>query len=161
MKGFEPNLLDKLFDDEPRSPSSALLRRLTVEQLKETVAKDVECLLNTRVSFDETHLQNFKHCQRSTATYGLNDFSGRSLVSFEDRRFICESISHAIARHEPRLRSVKVSLELDRRSTNVLHFSISALLVVSQANEQVTFDALLQPSSLKYSVNQSRRANHG
>jgi type VI secretion system protein ImpF len=114
-------------------------------------------LLNTRIIFNEDDLKGFEHCKRSAATYGLNDFAGLSLSSFNDRVYICRSIENAIARHETRLKNVKVTLEVDHRSINSLHFSIHAMLEVNPAKEQVSFDALLQPSSQKYSVNKSRR----
>ncbi|MBA4278697.1 MAG: type VI secretion system baseplate subunit TssE, partial [Ralstonia sp.] len=34
MKGFEPSLLDKLFDDEPHAPMPTALRQLSLEELK-------------------------------------------------------------------------------------------------------------------------------
>jgi len=48
MKRFEPSFLDKLFDEEPHLPAAAALRHLSLEELKSTVARDVESLLNTR-----------------------------------------------------------------------------------------------------------------
>jgi type VI secretion system protein ImpF len=50
-----------------------------------------------------------------------------------------------------------VSLELDAQSTNALYFSIRAKLVVHPAEEPVSFDAMLQASTLQYSVTRSRR----
>lgn len=46
MNGFEPGLFDKLFDDELSTPS-ATLRRMSVEEMKGVVARDLESLLNT------------------------------------------------------------------------------------------------------------------
>ena len=42
MKGFEPSLFDKLFEGEGQSPYA--LRRLSIEEMKETVARDIEAL---------------------------------------------------------------------------------------------------------------------
>jgi len=50
MKRFEPSFLDKLFDDDPYEPAAAALRQLSLEELKSTVARDVESLLNTRIA---------------------------------------------------------------------------------------------------------------
>lgn len=91
-------------------------------------------------------------------TYGLNDFAGLSLASHYDRAFICKSIQQAIARHEPRLQQVQVTFELNEQSTNALYFAIQALLVVHPAEEPVSFDAMLQPSTLQYSVTRARAA---
>lgn len=150
MKGFEPSLFDKLFDGDGQTPHA--LRRLSVEEIKETVARDIEALLNTRMVFTEASLKRFPECQRSVLTYGLSDFSGLSLASFYDREFICRSLEQAIARHEPRLTQVRVVLQVDSRATSVLYFAITAMLDVGPAHEPVTFDATLQPSTLQYSV---------
>jgi type VI secretion system protein ImpF len=158
MKRFEPSLLDKLFDDDPHSPAPAAMRQMSLDELKSRVARDVEALLNTRIVFTEGQLEKLIECQRSVLTYGLNDFAGLSLASHTDRGFICTSIRNAIARHEQRLREVTVSLELDAQSTNALYFAIRAKLVVHPAEEPVSFDAMLQASTLQYSVTRSRRS---
>ncbi len=62
-----------------------------------------------------------------------------------------------LAAHEPRLRQVRVELELHRKTVNALYFSINAVLVVRPAQEPVSFDALLTPTSLQYSVSRQRR----
>ncbi|MDR2881148.1 MAG: type VI secretion system baseplate subunit TssE [Azoarcus sp.] len=152
-KGFEPSLFDKLFNDLPVGPARW---RLSLEQLKDSVARDLEALLNTRVVFDEEHQQAFPLAARSVAGFGLIDFAGLSLASVHDRRRICAAIADAIAAHEPRLRDVSVEIELHRKTVNALNFSISAVLVVRPTQEPVTFDALLQPTSLQYSVNRQR-----
>ncbi|WP_028220897.1 type VI secretion system baseplate subunit TssE [Paraburkholderia oxyphila] len=156
MKRFEPSFFDKLFDDEPHVPAPAAMRQLSLEELKATVARDLESILNTRIAYTEAMLAHLPQCKESLLTYGLNDFAGRSLVSHEDRTFICNSIQQAITRHEPRLQGVSVTLELNNRSTSVLNFVIQALLVVHPAEEPVNFDAMLQPSTLQYSVTRAR-----
>jgi len=157
MKGFEPSLLDKLFDDAPREPGIGMLKRMSAEAYKDSVARDLEGLLNSRFALAEESLAGFPHCQRSLATYGIHDFSGRSLASAIDRKFICESLELAIARHEPRLTQVQVTLDDEQRSSGALRFSISALLVVHPAREPISFDALLQPTTLQYAVSRARR----
>jgi len=158
MKGFEPSLLEKLFDDAPRDATYGMVKRLSNEEFKDSVARDVEGLLNNRFVVAEDVLKRFPHCQRSLATYGIHDFSGRSLASSTDRAFICHSLELAISRHEPRLTNVRVLLDQEQRTTGALRFSISALLVVHPSREPINFDALLQPSTLQYSVSRSRRA---
>jgi type VI secretion system protein ImpF len=49
-----------------------------------------------------------------------------------------------------------VKLELSAQSTNALCFAIQALLVVHPATEPVSFDAMLQPCTLQYSVTRAR-----
>lgn len=153
IKGFEPSLYDKLFDD---LPVGAARWRLTLEQLKDSVARDLEALLNTRVILDDEASQAFPVATRSVSGFGLGDFAGLSLASVYDRQRICSSIAAAIADHEPRLRDVHVELELQRKTVNALYFSINAVLFVRPAQEPVAFDAFLQPTSLQYSVSRQR-----
>ncbi|RPE75872.1 type VI secretion system baseplate subunit TssE [Vulcaniibacterium tengchongense] len=159
MKGFEPNLLEKLFDDEPRAAApSAVFKSVSLEQYKESVARDLEGLLNSRAAFSEEALKQYPNCQKSLMTYGLRDFSTMSLANAYDRAAICRSLEQAIARHEPRLHNVRVALESGARgSVGGLHFAIHALLDVQPAREPISFDALLQPSTLQYSVSRLRR----
>lgn len=153
IKGFEPSLFDKLFDDQPMA---AARRLLSLEQLKDSVARDLEALLNTRIIFDESLGEAFPQASRSVAAFGLADFAGLSLANVHDRRRICADIEAAIAAHEPRLREVRVELELQRKTVNALYFSINAVLVVRPTQEPVSFDALLQPTSLQYAVSRQR-----
>lgn len=152
-KGFEPSLFDKLFDDQP---VGAARRKQTIEQVKDSVARDLESLLNTRVVFDDAFASNYPLSSRSVVGFGLSDFAGLSLANVHDRQRICRAIESAIAIHEPRLRDVHVDLELHRNAVNALYFSITAVLVVRPAMEPVSFDALLQPTSLQYSVARHR-----
>ena len=157
MKGFEPSLLEKLFDDEPRSPERGMFKRFTMERFKESVARDLEALLNTRAAIDESVLGAFPECRSSLATYGMPDFSGLSLASAHDRARICASLESGIRTHEPRLREVHVELEPELGSVTGLRFQISALLMAHPASEPVSFDAMLQPSTLQYRIAPQRR----
>lgn len=156
MNRFEPGLLDKLFGDGPNQPASAVVPRLSLDELKGAVARHIESLLNARVALTDERLGKLTECKRSVLTYGLNDFAGLSLASHDDRTTICSSIERAIARHETRLKQVTVKLEVNAPSTNALCFAIQALLVVHPAEEPVNFDAMLQPSTLHYSVTRAR-----
>jgi len=156
MNRFEPGLLDKLFGGDPHQPVPSVMRQLSLDELKATVARHIESLLNARIAFTDERLGELEECKNSVLTYGLNDFAGLSLASHEDRKTICSSIRRAIERHEPRLQQVDVKLELSAQSTNVLCFAIQALLVVHPASEPVSFDAMLQPSTLQYSVTRAR-----
>ena len=157
MKGFEPCLFDKLFDDLPQKGGYEVFKRLSLEEMKDAVARDVEALLNNRFTVSDELLRLYPHCQRSLVTYGIQDFSGRSLASSVDRSHICRSLESAISVHEPRLMQVKVSLNPAQHSTGALRFSINAMLVVHPSREPVSFDAMLQPTTLQYAVSKGRR----
>ena len=158
MQGFAPGLLDKLLAGNKHRSSNDIVTRLSMEDLKDSVARDLEALLNTRKVIPESILLSYPECGKSIVTYGLNDFAGLSLASTDDRAFICRSLEQTIARHEPRLQKVVAALEVQEGSINRLNFAISAMLVVYPAQEPVSFDAVLQPSSLHYSISKGRRA---
>ena len=153
---FEPSLFDKLFERHSPLGSASTVRTLSLDELKHSMAGDLEALLNTRMTFSEAVMGPFPECASSMLTYGLNDFSACSLASSDDREFICESIQRAIARHEPRLKDVEVMLALHERAVSALNFTIRALLVLHPAQELVNFDAQLQPSTHRYSVARTR-----
>ena len=157
MKGYTPGLFDRLMDTPVHGAASGTVSRLSIEELKDTVARDLEALLNTRTVIPEDLLKQYPECSRSIVTYGLNDFAGLSLSSSDDRAYICQCLEKAIARHEPRLRNVRASLEVHEGSINRLNFAIAALLVVHSSQEAVNFDAVLQPSSLHYTISKARR----
>lgn len=154
MKGTPRTLFDKLLSD---TASTAQVVRLNVEQVKDTVAFDLEALLNTRAVISEDLLRTYPECHRSIVSYGLSDFAGLSLASLDDRTTVCRSLERTISRHEPRLRNVRAMLELSNKSINRLNFSITALLMIHESKEPVLFDAVLTPSSLQYSISNARR----
>jgi type VI secretion system protein ImpF len=165
MKGFTPGLFDRLLGVPARgaagNASSATVARISAEDLKDAVARDLEALLNTRAVIAEELLEDYPECGSSILNYGLNDFADRSLSSPSDRAHICACLEKVIARHEPRLRNVKASLEIREGAVNRLNFSITALLAASSSQEPVNFDAVLQRSTLQYSISKAGRATSG
>jgi len=159
MKGFTPGFFDRLLGTPVRHATSSTLVRMSVEDLKDVVARDLEALLNTRSMVSEALLKAYPECGNSIVSYGMIDFADLSLSSPSDRAQICASIEKAIACHEPRLRGVKAVLDVREGTINRLNFSITGLLVASASEEPVNFDAVLQPSTLQYSINKTGRAS--
>jgi type VI secretion system protein ImpF len=158
MKGFTPGFFDRLLGTPVRHGASATLLRISAEDMKDAVARDLEALLNTRSVVSETLLMPYPECSNSIVSYGMTDFADLSLSSPSDRARICASIEKAIACHEPRLRNVKAVLDVREGTINRLNFSITGLLVASASEEPVNFDAVLQPSTLQYSISKTGRA---
>ncbi len=157
MKGTPQTLFDKLLSDPGSTTNQASVVRLNVEQVKDAVAYDLEALLNTRAVVSEDILRTYPECHRSIISYGLSDFAGLSLASLDDRTAVCRSLERTISRHEPRLRDVRATLEVSKKEINKLNFSISAVLLILESKEPVMFDAVLTPSSLQYSITNTRR----
>jgi type VI secretion system protein ImpF len=157
MKGFVPGLLERLMGDRAQASAAGGAPRLSLDQIKDSIARDLEALLNTRVAIPEHAFAAYPEARRSILNYGLADFAGLSLTSSEDREAICASLKAAIEIHEPRLTQVCASLELEAGSINRLHFVINATLQLSPSSEPVNFNAVLQPSSLHYSISKAAR----
>ena len=148
------SLLDRLLADELHD---GLVMTQSVDQLRDTVARDVEALLNARAAVDFEQLHNMPQARDSVLTFGVRDFAGRVLSNSEEQRYIARSLAKAIQTHEPRLTQVQVLVDASGdRSINCLSFTIRALLIVYPSREPVSFDAVLQPSVARFAVSPSR-----
>lgn len=161
MKGFSPSIFDRMMCPPRNHSGTGVPLRLSLDELKESVARDLEALLNARAAVASSLFSGFPECANSILNYGLHDFACISLASTDDRAYICRCLEETIARHEPRLRNVRAFLEVQEGAVNRLNFAISALLIVHTAREPVNFDAVLQPATLQYSISWARRAARG
>jgi type VI secretion system protein ImpF len=159
MKGFAPGLLDRLMGERAQASAGGAVPRLSLEQLKDSIARDLEALLNTRLAIPEHAFDAYPEARRSILNYGLADFAGLCLASSEDREAICASLKAAIEIHEPRLSDVSASIENEAGSVNRLQFVINGRLKLDAATEPVNFNAVLQPSSLHYSISKAARTS--
>lgn len=157
---YAPSLFDKLCPRRGDMAACGPARSLSIEELKDSVAHDLESLLNTRRpawAGEGGHAVAGPLCRRSIAAYGIDDFSSRSLSSGLDRDHICESIRLAIECHEPRLCGVCVSLdEADGGPRRCLRFVIRAVLALPGAAEPVSFDAAFEPAVQRYAIARGR-----
>jgi type VI secretion system protein ImpF len=153
MTAFAPGLLDRLMGDAAQDGSA----QLTFEQLKDSVARDLEALLNTRVAIPPQQFDGYPLARASVLNYGMADFAGMCLSSSDDRDAICVFLKAAIEIHEPRLTDVSATLEPEPGAVNRLTFVITARLVGGSSDDPVNFNAVLQPSSLRYAIAKSHR----
>ena len=144
---FRRSLLDRLLADSRDGVVGQVLT-YSLDQLRDSVARDVEALLNSRAVWDVDALDDYPAVCRSVLSFGIKDFVGRAVSNSEDQRLIMRNLARAIEIHEPRLKQVRVEFhDLARsRSKSALAFSIYALLVVYPSAEPVGFDAVLLPN---------------
>lgn len=146
------SVLDRLIDSEPgRQAEAPLTRAQSLRRLKAAVKRDLEWLLNTRRTIQEAP-PGAEDLDRSLYHYGLPDFTGLSLRSTRDQQRILKMLESAIAQFEPRLSSVRVSMEPVTENARLLRFVIEGLLRVDPAPERVSFDTVLELSSGRYQV---------
>jgi type VI secretion system protein ImpF len=162
MSYHAPSLLDKLLGTEGQGPGRGAAMRLSVEQVKESVARDIEALLNAHACLGDETLAGFPHAARSLLGLGLPDISSLSLSSDRDRLRVKDAIRRALADHDNRLRQVEVDVRESDQPGAALYFTIRAKLLLNPDVEPVAFDAVLQPGSHRYAVSRSdRRAPRG
>jgi len=150
MDEARPCLLDRLL--------GARARGLTPGQYKESLARDLEDLLNSRTALSPDLLRPYPECSRSVMNFGVADFAGMAVSSSADQARICATVRLAVERHEPRLRHVQVSLRSRPGSVNRIDISITGVLALPGMREAVCFNASLQPSSLHYSIQRGATA---
>lgn len=122
-----------------------------IKGVKESIRRDLEWFFNTRQMF--TNLPpHFVELKRSLITYGLPDLSSFNLTTPESQNQLCGLLEKAIETFEPRLRQIKVSLEMQSSHDKSLRFKIEATLLVEPMPEPVVFDTIAEISSGEYSV---------
>lgn len=152
MATYSSSVWDRLIEPVHAPAGQAPSTRLTLEQYKRVIARDLEALLNTRTAIPDDELEPFPCCRNSIVNFGLADFAQLCLTSSEDRKEICDRLTAAIERHEPRLRQVHAKLVHEPGMVNRLSFVISAQLQARAEDERVQFDVMLEPSSQHYSI---------
>lgn len=146
------SVLDRLIDFEPEITREPIASRAkSLRQLKQSVKRDLEWLLNTRQVVDGVP-SDLKELTNSLANYGLPDFTTVGAENLEDQIRMRHAIEDMIRIFEPRLQDITVTFEPARGLERVIHFRIDARLKVDPAPEPVTFDTMLQLGSGQYLV---------
>jgi type VI secretion system protein ImpF len=143
-----PSLIDRLIDLDPANSSDPVsTRSQSVRQLKLSLRRDLEWLLNTR-RIPEEAPEAYVQVGHSLYHYGLPDVTSLSLNSPRDKGRLLRTIETTLADFEPRLTGVRVRAVDDGGSApRVLRFQIEGLLEMDPAPEQIFFDTTLQLST--------------
>jgi type VI secretion system protein ImpF len=145
-------LLDEIFADELHKMRKPVPSSANVRELKKSISRDIEALLNTRRELLDGAPAECTEINNSLLMFGLPDFTSYSLLNPEHRKVMRRSVEEALTKFEPRLKSVRVTLEPPSKLDVALHFRIEALLRLDPAPEPVSFDAALQLGTSSYSV---------
>jgi len=144
--GFKTTLFDRLI------PPTTAHTGLSIQALRESVAADLEDLLNNRTAQLNHIIDDFPLTKKSILQFGIIDFVGLSTANPLDRHKICQSIEQSIIAHEPRLGQVKVEMLLESDNTGALCLSIQAYLNIHPIYEPIIFDALLKSTTQQYVI---------
>ncbi len=145
--GFKTTLFERLLADAEQNEPG-----ISLQKLRESVASDLEDLLNSRMPLLDGVIDDFPLVKQSVMQFGIVDFVGLSTANPTDRDKICQSIEQSITAHEPRLKQVKVSMLIDGHNMGALFLSIQAYLNIQPLFEPVILDVLLKPTTQQYAI---------
>jgi type VI secretion system protein ImpF len=147
------SVLDRLIDRDPATSSeNALTRAQSVRQLKVSLRRDLEWLLNSRRT-PEAVSGEFQELEQSLYNFGLPDVTSLSWDSSRDRSRLGRMIEQVLHTFEPRLSGVRVvAVQAAAGAQHVMRFQIEGMLDMDPSPEHISFDTLLQLSSGEYQV---------
>lgn len=146
--GFRSTLFERLLPVDDQYTGQGL----SIQELRQSIAHDLEDLLNNRMTRLNQTEEHYPEIKNSILQFGIIDFVGLSTANPTDRDKICHSIEQSISAHEPRLKQVKVEMLINENNMSSLYLSISAYLNISPLYEVVGFDALLKPTTQQYVI---------
>ena len=147
------SVLDRLIDRDPANSSEAApTRAQSVRQLKVSLRRDLEWLLNSRRTPEAVNSE-FQELEQSLYNFGLPDVTSLSWDSARDRGRLARMIEQALHTFEPRLSGIRVvAVEATAGAQHVVRFQIEGMLDMDPSPEHISFDTLLQLSSGEYQV---------
>jgi type VI secretion system protein ImpF len=143
-----PSVLDRLIDEEPgKQREPPMSRSQVLRELRQSVRRDLERLLNTRNRCIEWP-PDLDQLDASLVNYGIPDFTGASMSSPADREQFRRVVEWVIRNFEPRFKSVNVDYrDDDDTGERALSLRIDAILYAEPAPEPVVFDSQLEPTT--------------
>ena len=147
------SILDRLIDMTPDAGADPPANRSqSVRQLKASLRRDLEWLLNSRRNPDEAP-ETYEELFQSLYNYGLPDVTSMGLNSPRDKQRLLRLIEQTIEIFEPRLTGTRVrALDNTGSGPRILRFQIEALLKMDPAPEQILFDTALQLNNGEYQI---------
>jgi type VI secretion system protein ImpF len=144
------SVLDRLLD-EPDT-GRAVTWSDSVHQLRMSILRDVEWLLNTRRIFEKAPA-TYPEVQRSVYHYGIPDVSSMSHNPETISVHLVRHLEEAIKLFEPRLMSVRVvPSEAEGRA---VRYTVEALLRMDPNPERIVFDTVLEPGRGEFQITES------
>ncbi len=148
------SLLERLIDRDPKNQAQEPppTRSQSVRQLKASVRRDLEGLLNSRRNPEPAGVE-YQELERSLYNFGLPDLTSLNWQSSRDRQKLCRMLEQTLSVFEPRLRRAKVvAVESAASTQHILRFQIEGMLDMDPAPEHISFDTVLQLTSGEYQV---------
>jgi type VI secretion system protein ImpF len=152
-----PSVLDRLIDLDPSNRNEAARDRAQLlRDLKSSVRRDLENLLNTRICFLDLPA-DLPRLQTSIANYGVPDFGSLIMESANSMDGLRGRIEDVIRRYETRFKDVSVELDADSKSrfSRSFRFVIHGVLHAEPEPEPVTFSSQMHKIAREFRVETS------
>ncbi|WP_196137606.1 type VI secretion system baseplate subunit TssE [Aliikangiella sp. G2MR2-5] len=156
-KKLRPSILDRLIDNEPNIQSETDPgREQQLKELRKSVRRDLERLLNTRYRVIEP-AEEFKELEHSILNYGLPDLATVNTLDISKKKQFTQNLENLLKEFEPRFKSVNVKFTENQKKTDrTLRFSIEATIYATPYPEVVIFDSILEPVTRTVNVEEVR-----
>lgn len=156
-RNLRESILDRLFDEDPGlSVDSEKTRQRKLKDLRSSVRRDLEHLLNTRYRIVSPP-EELQQVETSLLNYGLPDLATVNMLDVAKRREFTRNIENIIRTFEPRFKSVSVRyLDNNEKTDRTLRFRIDAVMYADPAPEIVVFDSVLEPVLRAVTVEESK-----
>ncbi|VAW68070.1 Uncharacterized protein ImpF [hydrothermal vent metagenome] len=152
-KKLRPSILDRLFDNDLNNNVEVDLdQHQKLKQLRDSVRRDLENLLNTRFRMIEP-ADEYSELKKSLLNYGLPDLATVNISDSEKRKKFIQHLESILIEFEPRFKTVKVTyMENSDILDRTLRFRIDATLYADPSPEVVVFDSILEPVTRNVNV---------
>lgn len=151
-----PSLLDRLLDNNPQQlKETPPDRAQRIRDLRASVRRDLEDLLNTRISLVQC-APELTHLSMSLLNYGVPDFGALTMGARDQREHIRKRMEEAIRTFETRFQHVHVDI-LKSPVEGTLSFRIEGTLYAEPAPEPVQFESQCIAPLGEFRVGESRR----
>lgn len=125
--------------------------REIARRYKDSVKRDIEWLFNTRRTFDY-RIGNYPQIRSSVYAYGLPDITSVNIGSVNDQRKLVDMMKESLLLFERRLTDVAIDFQPVVGGSRSLQFTISGILLMDPAPEEVRIDTILDSASARYEV---------
>jgi len=145
---LQPSLLDRLTDESPgEGMESREERILSLRQLRKSVIRDLEWLLNTGCfETSAQELLRFPQVRRSVLNYGIPDITG-VMASNTDSKILERSLRQAIIDFEPRILPKTLKIEViignEKMNANAIIFEIEGEIWAQPLPERLYLKTIL------------------
>jgi len=158
-KKLRPSILDRLMDNNPDiSVEKDTDQHQKLKELRDSVRRDLENLLNTRFRVVEP-ADEFVELKKSLLNYGLPDLATVNIADKIKQKEFIDHLESILIDFEPRFKSVKVNyMENTDSLDRSLRFRIDATLYADPSPEIVVFDSILEPVTRTVNVEET---SHG